>query len=73
MTWKLSMLFTKVVKIMGILFNMRILSIIHNHLLKENSDNKQTIEIRYGCYIHNNMHIIHKQMNTFVVFVDQRS
>ena len=46
---------------------------MHKHFLKDNNFNKQTIEITYGCYIHNNMYIIYKQMNTFVVFVDQRS
>ena len=43
--------FTKVVKIMVILLNVRILNIIiHKHLLKENNYNNQAIEIRSGLY-----------------------
>ena len=36
----------------------RILNIIHEHLLKENNYNNQTNEIGYRCIMRNNMHII---------------
>ena len=48
-------------KIKVISLNLRILNIIHKHLLKENNYNDQAIEIRSGCIINNNMHTIHKQ------------
>ena len=64
LTWTLSVLFTKAVKIMVIFLNARVLNIIHKHLLKENNCNNKTIEIRYVCIITNiNMHIIHEQKN----------
>ena len=50
---------------MVILLNMRILNIISKHLLKENNYNNQTIKIRYGCIMHNNMCIIHKKITSF--------
>ena len=57
----LSVLFTKVVKIMVILLNVRILNIIiHKHLLKENNYNDQVIEIRSD----DDMHTIYKQKKT---------
>ena len=49
---------------MVMLLNMRILNIIHKYLLKENNYNDQTIEIRTGYIMHNNMHTIHKHKNT---------
>ena len=51
MTRALSVLFIKVVKTVFILLNMRVLNIIHKHLLKENNYNNQTIEIRSRCII----------------------
>ena len=64
------MLFTKAVKIIVILLILRTYEHFEHNTQPfkkpKNGYNNQSIEIRSGFIIHNNMRIIHKQKSTFL-------